>query len=84
MLHLFEDDVQPGTGGHHAKLCSVLEWLVGKWPELNSASRAADLWASGPAEAIRCARGIAGSWRSNPIFLSCADKERIDKAVGIV
>ena len=63
-----EDDVQQGTGGHHTKLCSVLEWLVGKWPGLNSASKAADLWASGPAEAIRCARGTAGSWCSNPIF----------------
>ena len=52
-----EDDVQQGTGGHYTKLCSVLEWLVGKWPELNSASKAADQWASGPAEAIRCAMG---------------------------
>ena len=71
-----EDDVQQGTGGHHAKLCSVLEWLVGKWPELNSASRAADLWASGPAEAIRCARGIAGSWCSNPIFWRAAPTKK--------
>ena len=79
-----EDDVQQGTGGHHAKLCSVLEWLVGKWPELNSASRAADLWASGPAEAIRCARGIAGSWCSNPIFWRAArTKKELTKLLAL-
>ena len=79
-----EDDVQQGTGGHHTKLCSVLEWLVGKWPELNSASKAADLWASGPAEAIRRARGIAGSWCSNPIFWRAArTKKELTKLLAL-
>ena len=53
-----EDDVHQGTGiVNYTKLCSVLEWLVGKWPELNSTSKAADQWASGLGQGIRCAMG---------------------------
>ena len=50
-----------------------------------SKQKAADLWASGPAEAIRCAMGHCRVLVQQPhILASCADKERIDKAVGIV
>jgi hypothetical protein len=42
---------------NYTKLCSVLEWLVGKWPELNSTSKAADQWAAALAQGIRCTRG---------------------------
>jgi hypothetical protein len=42
---------------NYTKLCSVLECPVRKWPQLNSTGKAADHWAAGLAQAIRCAMG---------------------------
>ena len=59
MLHLLKMMFTRAPGGivNYAKLCSVLHCLVRKWPHLNSTSKAADQWASGLAQAIRCAMG---------------------------
>ena len=59
MLHLLKMMFTRAPGGivNYAKLCSVLQCLVRKWPHLNSTSKAADQWASGLAQAIRCAMG---------------------------
>ena len=59
MLHLLKMMLITVPEGivNYTKLCSVLECLVRKWPQLNSTSKAADQWASGLAQAIRCAMG---------------------------
>ena len=59
MLHLLEMMLTTAPQGvvNYTKLCSVLECLVRKWPQLNSTSKAAGQWASGLAQAIRCAMG---------------------------
>ena len=69
---------------NYTKLCSVLEWLVGKWPELNSTSKAADQWAAALAQGIRCAMGHCRLMVQQPkkfeqraIFLSCEEKDKL-------
>ena len=75
---------------NNKKLCSVLEWLVGKWPELNSTSKAADQWASGLAEAIRCAMGHCRVLAKQPRkfeqrarFLGCEEKDKLQELLAL-
>ena len=60
---------------NNTNLCSVLEWLVGKRPELN--------WAAALRTGIRCARGHCTLMVQQPMkfehrarFLSCDDKDK--------
>ena len=75
---------------NYTKLCSVLEWLVGKWPELNSTSKAADQWAAALAQGIRSAMGHCRLMVQRPKkfeqrarFLSCEEKAKLKELLAL-
>ena len=75
---------------NYTKLCSVLELLVGKWPELNSTSKAADQWAAALAQGIRCAMGHCRLMAQQPKkfgqrarFLRCDEKDKLKELLAL-
>ena len=85
MLHLVKMMLTMAPDGtvNYTKLCSVLECLVRKLPQLNSTSKAPGQWASGLAQAIRCAMGHCKIMAQQPKrfeqsarFLSCEERTK--------
>ena len=72
MLHLLKMMCTMAPEGivSYTTLCSVLECLVGKWPQLNPTSKAADQWAAALAQGIRCVMGHCRLMAQNPRSLS--------------
>ena len=75
---------------NYTKLCSVLEWLLGKWPELNSTGKAPDQWAAALAQGIRCAMGHCRLMVQQPKkfeqrarFMSCEEKDKLKELLAL-
>jgi nitrogen fixation protein FixH len=92
MLHLLKMMFTRAPEGivNYTKLCSVLEWLLGKWPELNSTSKAADQWAAALAQGIRCAMGHCRlmvqqlkKCEQRARFLSCEEKDKLQELLAL-
>ena len=75
---------------NYTKLCSVLEWLLGKWPELNSTGKAPDQWDAALAQGIRCAMGHCRLMVQQPKkfeqrarFMSCEEKGKLKELLAL-
>ena len=92
MLQLLKMMFSRAPGGivNYTKLCSVLEWLLGKWPELNSTGKAPDQWAAALAQGIRCAMGHCRLMVQQPKkfeqrarFMSCEEKGKLKELLAL-